>query len=214
MAYLTLDAFKTAVEIADTVDDADIQRALDAGAEWIDWYCGRSFSTAATTAARLYVAYVPDSLDIDDAASVSMIEVDLYGDGTFPGVLEAGDWHLYPLDAGQPGGFGGYTQVRLVPGAAYSFVPGYQVRVTGSYGFPGTSPPATVQQANLILSNRLFQRPHAPFGVQEAPISGELARISDLDPDVALLLGPYVTSGGGGAGAGAGGMAGSHWVVV
>lgn len=213
MAYVTLDEFKAAVEIADTVDDADIQRALDAGGEWIDWYCGRTFTPGAVTAARLYLAYVADSLEIDDAQSVSLIEIDLYGDGTFPGVLVSDDWQLYPLDVGQPGTLGGYTQIRLVPGTTYWFVPGYQARVTAAFGFPGTSSPASVKQANLILSNRFFQRPHAPFGVQEAPISGELARIADLDPDVALLLGPYVTGSGGGTAAGAGGGA-KPWVAV
>lgn len=213
MAYATLAEFKGFVEIADTVDDADIQRALDAGAEWIDWYCGRTFAPVTTFAARLYLAYAVDSLDVDDVASVSAIDIDRYGDGTFAGPLAAGDWQLYPLDIGQPGVIGGYTQIRLMPGAAYFFVPGYQVRVTGSFGFPGAASPSSVSQANLILSNRLFQRSHAPFGVQEAPLSGELARIADLDPDVALLLGPYVTAGGGGASAGTG-VGAKPWVVV
>lgn len=119
-AYVTLEEFKGAVEIADTVDDLDIRRALDAAAEWIDYWCGQVF-----------------------------VDPDV---------------------------------------------------------------PASVQQANIILANRWFQRFHAPFGVQEAPISGELARIGDMDPDVALLLGPYVVEGG--AGASAGGAVGTRWVMV
>ena len=57
MSLVTLETFKAAITIADTVDDGDLQRALDAASDWIENYCGRSFGPLSSGAeAREFVA--------------------------------------------------------------------------------------------------------------------------------------------------------------
>lgn len=210
MAYLTLAEFKAAVEIDDTVDDADINRALDAASEVIDRFCGRSFVAVGTVPeARVFDAYQSDRLQVGDVASVSQVAVDSAGTGTFTLILPTTVWQLYPLNAAQAGVEGQYTEIRIRPYSGYEFIIGGQVRVTGLWGFGDV--PATVEQACLILANRYFHRPSAPFGLQEAPQSGMLATLQDTDPDLASLLGSLVLSGGGPGGAGVGS---ERWVLV
>jgi gp6-like head-tail connector protein len=56
MSYVTLAEFKAAVEITDTADDADIQRALDAAYDWINHYTGRTFNAVDATASATRVS--------------------------------------------------------------------------------------------------------------------------------------------------------------
>jgi hypothetical protein len=226
VSYVTVDEFKIAVGVADTVDDANIQRALDAAANWIEDYCGRVFNAVDTLAsARIFDAplYGPgaigssgpppyswfygggawlwasgmDRLTVPDVGSVTGIAIDLNLDGSFSQSLPSGSWMLYPLNIGQPGVNGNYTEIRLRPNAPYAFWPGYQVRVTGFWGFPaddaGFQQIEPVRQANIILANRHFRRPSAPFGVWEGPQMGTLAYLPANDPDVRALLGPFMT---------------------
>lgn len=205
MSYATLAEFKAAIEIADTVDDADLQRALDAATQWIDHYTGRTFSAVdVASSPRYFLPYDQDRLDVPDLASVTMLEVDTVGDETFKVALDPDEYDLYPLYLVP--GLGGYTEIRLKATASYWFIPGYQVRVTALWGFGAT--PAAVQQACILLANRWFQRLSVPFAMWEAPQSGELATLTDRDADVVNLLSPYVTSSG------AGRAAGAAWVLV
>ena len=210
MAYLTRDEFKSAIEIADTADDADIDRALEAASEVIDRFCGRSFVPLGVAGeVRYFDAYQSDRLQVGDVASVSEVAQDSAADGTFALILPSTAWQLYPLNVGQPGVDGQYTEIRIRPYSGYFFVVGAQVRITGAWGFGEV--PSVVEQACLLLANRYFQRPHAPFGMQEGPQSGMLAQLGDTDPDVATLLGSLVISGGGPGGAGVGT---ERWVLV
>jgi hypothetical protein len=219
--YATIAEFKAAVGVDDTVDDANIQRALDAAGAWIENYCGRVFSPQDTSlSARIFDAdsgsaggqplgtqsgppYAwffggaarasgMDRLNVPDVASVSLIELDTTLNGQFATSLAIGSWMLYPLNIGQPGVNGNYTQIRLRPNTSYAFWPGYQVRVTGLWGWPtNDAPPDPVRQATVLLANRYFRRPSAPFGVWEGPQMGNLATLPQNDPDVVQLLGAY-----------------------
>ena len=210
MAYLTRDEFKAAVEIGDTRDDADIDRALAAASEVIDRFCGRTFGAVGTAGeARYFDAYQSDRLQVGDVATVSELAVDVYGDASFAQLFPSTVYTLYPLNVGQPGVQGQYTEIRIKPYSGYAFTIGEAVRVTGAWGYG--SVPATVEQACVILANRYFQRPHAPFGIQEGPQSGMLATLEDVDPDIASLLGSLVLTGGGPGGAGVGS---ERWVLV
>jgi hypothetical protein len=229
MAYATTDEFKAAVGVDDTADDGNIQRSLDAGKSWIDSYCGRVFLAQDTgLSARVFDvdasgsgafgsssappfawffggaarASGMDRLSVPDVASVSSIELDTTLNGSFSTSIPASAWMLYPLNVGQPGVFGNYTQIRLRPNTSYAFWPGYQVRVTGKWGWPtADAPPDPVRQANIILANRYFRRPSAPFGLWEAPQMGQLGQVPEMDPDVVQLLEMYQA-------------ASSNWVAV
>jgi len=133
-----------------------------------------------------------DRLSVPDVASVSSVELDLAYNGSFSSSLPANSWQLYPLNVGQPGVRGNYTEIRLRPTAPYAFWPGYQVRVTGLWGWPtADAPPDEVRQANILIANRYFRRSSAPFGVWEGPQVGMLANLPGTDPDVVTLLAPY-----------------------
>jgi len=203
VSYATIDELKAAITIADTADDADLQRALDAATEWINHYTGRTFTAAEPATAKRFYPTEQDRLSIPDVQSVTLLEIDTAGDGTFAQTLEATDYELLPLYPD----VGAYTEIHLLSGAPWWFVVGYQARVTGAWGF-GTVP-ASVVQACILLANRYFHRPSAPFGVWEAPTTGQLGDVPDTDVDVMNLLAPYVTSGGAGGTAGA-----AAWVMV
>jgi len=205
VSYLALDAFKAAIAIDDATSDVDLQRALDAATAWITHYTGRTFAPVDTTpSAKLFLAYDADVLDIPDVQSVSVLEVDTNGDGTFIHTIDAPYYDLYPLLL--PPGISSYTQIRLKPNTLHWFIEGLQVRVTGLWGFG--SVPVSVEQACLLLANRYFHRPSAPFYLWEAPQTGELATLQATDSDIVGLLAPYVTVEG------AGRAASQSWVLV
>ena|SRR5215467_3174809 len=205
MSYVTLAEFKAAVEIGDTHDDTDIQRALDAATAWIDHYTGRTFNAVdAAASARYFLPYEADTLTVPDLTSVTELAIDTVGDETFHTILAADDYDLLPLYLAP--GLGGYTEIKLKATAPSWFIVGYQTRVTAFWGF-GTVPPA-VQQACILVANRYFARLSVPFSMWEAPQTGELATLIDRDSDVINLLGPYVTASG------AGRTASLKWVLV
>jgi hypothetical protein len=216
--YATVDEFKAAVGVGDTVDDGNIQRSLQAAAAWIENYCGRVFTPQDTSlSARIFDTSASslgvgatfstpfswfyggtatlsgmDRLSVSDVASVTAIELDLGLNGSFSTSLPSGSWMLYPLNIGQPGVNGNYTQIRLRPNTSYAFWPGFQVRVTGLWGWPtNDAPPDPVRQANILLANRYFRRPSAPFAVWEGPNMGNLGSLPAQDPDVVQLLSAY-----------------------
>jgi gp6-like head-tail connector protein len=131
-----------------------------------------------------------DRLDVPDVGAVTAIDLDLGLNGSFAISMPSSSWMLYPLNVGQPGVNGNYTQIRLRPTAPYAFWPGYQVRVTGLWGWP-TDTPAPVKQANIILGNRYLRRPSAPFGIWEGPQLGQLGYLQSTDPDVAAILNQF-----------------------
>lgn len=191
MSYATLAEFKAAITIDDTVDDADLQRSLDAATEWITHYTGRTFGPAdATATARRFYPYEADRLTVPDVQSVTTIEIDSLGNGVFDRTLETDDYELLPLEPV----VGAYTVVHVLPNAAWWFIVGHQVRITGIWGF-GSVPPS-VTQACILVANRFFHRPSAPFGVWESPTTGQLGDLLDRDVDVINLLSPFVTAGG------------------
>jgi hypothetical protein len=208
VSLVSLEAFKEAITVADTVDDADLQRALDAASDWIENYCGRDFGDLSNgLEVRTFVAGAYDRLTISDVASVSQVLVDSTGNGAFPNEVAAGSYDLYPLNVGQPGVIGNYTEIRVRSTSAVFFMPGNQVRVTGIWGFGST--PAAVEQACILLASRYFHRLNAPFGVLESAQLGAFGTIPEQDPDVVSLLAPY-----GGASGSAIGSSGSTWVAV
>jgi hypothetical protein len=205
MSYVTLAEFKSAINVADTVDDVDLQRALNAATEWIDHYTGRTFGPADLTAsAKAFIARDDNELDVPDLASVETIKIDTQCDGSFDVTLANDDYELRPVTL-EPG-MGGYTQIVLRSGSPSYFIVGCQVQVTAFWGYGST--PSAVEQACILLANRYFHRPSAPFAMWEAPQTGELATIVAQDMDVLSLLGPYVGASGSGRAASA------TWVLV
>lgn len=205
-----------------TADDVDLQRALDAGAGWIDWFTGRTFGSPAADAARTFTATDDCTLAVVDLASIApVVAVDTAGDRTFATTLVPAQYQLEPLD-GPP-----FSTIRIweTPPAgveAAYFPAGGLVRVTGRWGYTDARGriPANVSQANLLLGARWFSRRLAPFSVLSSPELGTFQRVPAMDDDVALLLYSVSLPGSPGAALAAaqlqqsGGAAGQPWVLV
>jgi len=65
-----------------------------------------------------------DRLQVTDVASVSQVAIDSLANGTFATILAPGSYELYPLNVGQPGVIGNYTEIRVRPGYI-GFLVGY-----------------------------------------------------------------------------------------
>jgi hypothetical protein len=82
-------------------------------------------------------------------------------------------------------------QLELAISAASRVIDRYCNR---SFGEDAEEVPSAVKQACLIQASRFFTRRYAPFGVAGSPESGsEMRLLAKVDPDVAVILGPYVT---------------------
>lgn len=188
--YVTSAEVKAALGIADNADDAAITLAVDAASSMLEEHCGRRFDKDATTSARRYS--VPAGTvtlrldDIDPTGPAPVLTVP--AGSTAPGPVAFG-----PDNAaadGRP-----WTFLHLVDASG---VP-TEARITGTkvltvearYGWPAV--PAEVRQAALVQALRLVNRRHSPYGIAGSPEAGSELRLLDrLDPDVALLVRPFV----------------------
>lgn len=191
--YVTLDAFKTTLNITNTAQDADAQLALDAAAAGIEAVCSRRFylEDVSNDETRVYTPDRPLTCVTDDIAALTSLQLDYDGDGVYEVEWTEGvEFFLYPLNAdryGRP-----WKRIKVRNQGSYRLLP-YgcvaSVKVTGRFGWAVT-PPAIVQ-ATTILASRLMKRAReAPFAVLLAPDS--VAHIARTDPDVAFLISDYI----------------------
>ena len=189
--YATVADLSGRLDIIDTDDDLMLASILDAVSRWIDHYCGRHFWYE--TATRYYTA--GDSalfLCPDDIISITMMYTDDDGDRGYSITWAATDFELEPYNAAlknRP-----YTAIRTAPVGRYAF-PAMRkgIKITGVFGF-WTAVPDEVEEACLLLSERIYQRKNAIFGVMGSIETG-MMMITDFDPDAALLLRPFVRIG-------------------
>ena len=206
MAYALVDELRQHMSIPpeDTADDVDLQRALDAGATWIDWFTGRTFGAAGTAAApvaRVYEAAAEDSVPLVDLQTAApVVELDTGADRTFATTLTPDQYQLLPL-GGPP-----FSELQAwatpPPGTdPVCFLPGQLVRVTGVWGYTDARgrTPAAVSEANLLLGARYYKRREVPFGVLQAPELGAFQTLPRQDADVYQLLFPLSRPGSPGA---------------
>lgn len=193
--YATLPQLKAALGLAssDEADDDALERAVTAASRLIDGYCGRRFYQPVdgvgdpTDTTLYFTASKPTRVRIDDATSVTTLEVDRAATDTWSEV-DAGDYVLEPRNAPQTSK--PYTHIRLTAGSLPTCRDG--IRVTGQFGWP--SVPAELVEATILQASRLFKRAReAPFGIAQMPSldGGGMRLSSKLDPDVELLVRPY-----------------------
>jgi hypothetical protein len=209
----------------DTSNDVDLQRALDSGAQWIEWFTGRVFGTTGTPAApafRIYGATSETTVDVVDLRSMlPTVEVDTAGDRSFATTLLPAQFIVSPYD-GPP-----FDQIRTWDDPAgevepICFAPGQLVKVTGVWGYTDARgrTPASVSEANLLLGARWHKRREAPFQVLQQPELDAYARVGAQDTDVLQLLFPLSRPGSPGAAllasqlGAAGSLYGAAWVMV
>jgi hypothetical protein len=226
MAYALVDELRQVLDVPpeDTSTDVDLQRALDAGARWVDWFTGRTFGatgTAAAPVARVYAAATETSVPLVDLQSPApVVEVDTAADRTYATTLTPDQYQLLPLDGPPFAELQTWATPPLGTDPIF-FVPGQLVRVTGAWGCTDARGrvPANVNEATLLLGARWYKRREVPFGVLAQPELGAFQTVPRQDADVVQLLFPLCLPGSPGAAlmaaqAGAAGVWGAAWVAV
>jgi hypothetical protein len=195
--YCTLAELKAYLRIGDTGDDVELPFAITAASRAVDRACNRQFGQITTAEARYYTweKYLVEgrsALAVFDLYTVTDLAVafDPGADGTYEETVTIStDFDLYPWNAAvdsRP-----WTHVVLQPDSAFRFpVNPRGVRVTARFGW--TAVPTTIKQATLLQASRFFTRRNSPYGIAGSPDMGsEMRLLARLDPDVAVMVGPY-----------------------
>lgn len=174
----------------DDYDNAVFDQVITAVSRWIDGFCGRRFYTTAADETRYFTAEWKDRLEVGDLVSVSSLLTDEDGDRTYEVTWASTDFDLTPFNAALDGI--PYQAIETTPKGRYCFPVGVRkgVKVVGKFGF--ASAPAEVKEACLLMSERIYKRKDAPFGVAGAPEVGEVRLLRELDVDVKQLLSRWV----------------------
>ena len=191
--YVEIAEIKSTLELnGESFADPDLERALTAASRGIEKLTRRRFwPDADATQVRYYTPAGCHSLRVDDLLTLTTLQTDPGGDGTFEETWTVNTDHvLEPLNAvadGEP-----WTKIVVHPNGGYRFPSGYprSVKVTGKFGW--LVAPEEIKQATMILATRLMVRARqAPFGVVSFGMEGA-AHIARTDPDVMSLAGPYI----------------------
>lgn len=192
--YTTAAAVQNALGLGTAVltpDTAEIEDAITAVSRVIDDYTGRFFySTAGTvlmTATEPLYAELPG-----DWSSITSITIDDLNSGTPSIVLNSPrDYRLKSNKdfVGWP-----YTGIQITSFGSYTLPVGITegLKIIGQRGW--SQVPAAVSQAAILQTVRVHARRAVPFGVAGSPDGGIVRLLSRLDPDVELMLRPYVAT--------------------
>lgn len=189
--YCSLAELKAALRVADAIDDALLELAIESASREIDGYCERVFYSTSTS--RIYSASDIWLLQTDDLVSVSSVKTT--SDGiTYDVTWAPTDYQLEPLNQVAGGLLTPYTRIRAVGNYLFpvwavgtSAAKLAAVQVTGVFGW--SSVPTAIRQACVILAMRIFKRLDAPLGM----ITNDMGsmRVGRFDPDVEALVAPY-----------------------
>ena len=192
--YATVAEFKVRLGISDSTDDAALTTALNAACRSIDKACGRRFYIDQAASARTFrIAYgaeygirLPAGVEIASTSGL-IVKTDDNDDGTFETTWDAADFELLPSNA-----IAVSEPVREIVAVGDRLFPtGLRrsaLQVTAIWGWPAV--PDDIIEASMILASRLFKRKDSPHGVAGFNDFG-VVRLSNSDPDVAMLVGPY-----------------------
>ncbi len=188
--YGTIAELKASLSIGDTSDDAALSLALETASRMIDDHTGRYFYLSPVSTVAYVVSFGSGyaSLSLpDDIATLAGFALsgssDLVGKELY---LDGGSAAKpYTRLSTAPIGVGPYrVSAANTPNANLLYV-------TASFGWPAI--PVQIRQAALIQASRLFSRRSSPFGVAgSAEMGSEMRLLSKLDPDVEILLKPFV----------------------
>ena len=192
--YITSAELKATLSLTgQTYADADVASAITAASRAIDNICNRRFyADADALQVRYYTPTSTSAVKVDDVVTFTSLSTDPAGDNTFPDswTLHT-DFELEPLNAAADGW--PYTKLVVRSNGAYTFPFGYErsVMLTGKFGW-ATVPDSIVQATTIIASKLLKRSREAPFGILAIGMNGEAVRLSRVDPDVNMLVGPYI----------------------
>lgn len=193
MSYATLAEFKAAIGIgtADTTDDTALQSVLDATDALIDLYTDRKQGFGTATETRYYTAQDYSYVLTDDLVSVTTLQTDDDGNGTYETTWTAGtDFVLAPGNANLDGW--PYTEIDASVNWPRNFPRGVYrgVKVVGVFGWPAV--PNAVKQAAIIQAGAVWSSRTSPFGViGSQDLGGILRQARALHPEAQVLLEAY-----------------------
>lgn len=183
-AYATVPQLKAYVSIPDddTVDDTELAGKIVAASRSIDQHTRRQFGQVDELEARTYTAHARVGgalVVVDDVVDTTGLAVMVDGAAVTPD-------RLWPSNAVLKGG--AFMRLWLPIGTSCATD---AVEVTALWGWPAVPP--TILEATLLQASRLFKRRDAPFGVAGSPdLGSEIRLLAKVDPDVAVMLKPYV----------------------
>lgn len=187
-SYITVAGLKRWLGITGSDVDTMLTEIVSGVCAQVDAHCGRRFGRETST--RYFDPDASDWLPIDDLISVTSLASD-NGNRTYA-AWAVTDYELEPINASaqnEP-----YTTVYVAPNGRYAF-PAWRrgVQITGVWGWPAV--PAPVVDACYLQAERIYQRRNSPMGVAGPNEFGQLTALAPLDPDVRMLLQPYVRMG-------------------
>lgn len=193
--YATLTEIKNSLRITDTLDDTQLEMAVESASRLIDGYAQRSFYNGGT-ATRVFASNNTYQVYVDDLQSAGTVAFSSLDNGTYDISLSSTDYQLYPLN-GVVGGLTGWPYTELVLAGNYlttnyGFVTGSgraNVQITGVWGWAAV--PIAIKQATIIQAARIYKRADSPLGVAGFGDLGVMRVSSGLDPDVRQLVDPY-----------------------
>lgn len=187
--YAALEDLKALLRIpaSDTVDDAQLSRAIEAASRRIDGVCDRIFYQEATATPRVYDATNLSSVSIDDVSTITGFQVRVDdGFDYLTIIVNNVDFRIEPLN-NLAKGLPFYRLVSLSGIFPRSTVrPG--VQVTARWGWP--SVPNPIRDATLLMAGRLFKRGDSLLGVAGFSDMGVIT-VRGVDPDVDHLIQPF-----------------------
>lgn len=187
--YATLAQVKSALRINDTIDDSQLELAIESASRLIDGYTNRSF-WAAGSAVRYYAAQDNFITEIDDLVTLTSVETSSDADNSYDTLWASTDYQLEPLNGISDGLPTPYTRIRAVGNFLFpTWASEALVKVTGVWGYAAVPTPITM--ACIIQSARIFKRPDSALGVAGFGDMGVMRVSSRLDSDVAQLVEPY-----------------------
>lgn len=202
-SYASALELRDFVRIDDDADDTVIEVALAGASRAIDDACDpredqyRQFGKTDAPEDRFYTASLRGYdapvrgqwvAETDDIASTGGLVVAILAEGG--AWVEVSGVTLRPRNATQVGR--PHTSVSFA-GSSCPVPPvtADAIKVTAVWGWPAV--PTAIHQACLLQASRLLSRRDAPFGVAGSPeVGSEVRLLARLDPDVELLVKPYV----------------------
>ena len=185
--YATLIQLKSAIGIADGIDDPMLEMAIESASRQIDSYTERYFYNAGT-AVKLFSPLDNYVCPTEDFITLTKVETSEDGE-SWDTEWAATDWQAEPLNGRSGGLVTSYTQIRAIDSYLFPYRNGEATaRLTGTWGWSAV--PIAITQATIILASRIFKRLDSPLGI----ISNELGSMRvgfRLDPDVQHLIDPY-----------------------
>lgn len=185
--YASLLQIKSAIGIADGIDDPMLEMAVEAASRQIDSYTERYFYNAGT-ATKIFAPLDEFVCATEDFITLTQVQTSEDGE-SWDTTWGTDDWQAEPLNGRAGGLVTSYTQIRAVEDYLFPYRQGEAtVRLTGTWGWSAV--PIAITQATVILASRIFKRLDSPLGI----ISGELGSMRvgfRLDPDVQHLIEPY-----------------------